>query len=170
MTITYVSKGITRLDLEDTHNHGYMVRITRDGQRFSAYFSDKKCGGKRKAKKLAQESYEQMVKEHGPANHQSCLNRLTKRNNSGHVGVHIAKSTDTRWSGSEYKAYCASWVVEDGRRQKIAFSWNRYGKAKALECAIYARKHLSTDRSAVVKAVEAKLKRKQATKKTAKRG
>ncbi len=167
MPITYAGPGITRLDLEDTHNHGFMVRIFREGQRYSAYFSDKKCGGKRKAKKMAQECYDKMVAEHGPANRKSCFNRVTNRNSTGIVGVHIAKNVDHRWSGESYQAYCASWVSEDGSRPKLAFSWKRYGKAKALEYAIYARKHLTTDRAAVIAAVEAKAKRAKPTKKKA---
>ncbi len=59
-----------------------MVRIFREGQRYSAYFSDKKCGGKRKAKKMAQECYDKMVAEHGPANRKSCFNRVTNRNST----------------------------------------------------------------------------------------
>ncbi len=160
MAISYAGPGITRLDLDESRNRGFMVRLLRKGKRYSAYFADSKCGGKRNAKKMAQEWYQQMLSKLGPANNRSCLNLLTARNTTGVVGVHIAVSTDTRWSGGTYKAYCSSWVLESGKRQKIAFSWKRYGKAKALEYAIYARKHRLTDRSAIVKAVDARLKRK----------
>jgi hypothetical protein len=154
MGITYAGRGITRLDLEDSHNFGYMVRIFRNGQRFSAYFSDRKCGGKRNAKKQAQECYEKLVAKHGPANRQSCLNKITARNTTGVVGIHIATSTDTRWSGGTYKAYCASWINDDGSRGKLAFSWKKYGKKAAMEYAMYAREHRLENRNAVVTAVD----------------
>jgi hypothetical protein len=166
MAVSYAGPGITRLDLEDTHNHGFMVRLFREGKRYSAYFADSKCGGKRNAKKMAQEWYQEMLAKLGPANNKGCLDRLTERNTTGIVGVHIAVSTDTRWAGGTYKAYCSSWVLESGKRQKIAFSWKRYGKAKALEYAIYARKHRLTDRTAIVKAVDSRLKRKAGSKAT----
>ncbi len=160
MAISYAGPGITRLDLEETHNRGFIVRMFRKGKRYSAYFSDAKCGGKRNAKKMAQACYQEMLAKHGPANNRGCLDLLTDRNTTGIVGVHIAVSTDTRWSGGTYKAYCSSWVLEDGKRQKIAFAWKRYGKAKALEYAVYARKHRLTSRDAVIKAVDASRKRK----------
>lgn len=159
MTITYAGPGITRLDIEESANRGYMVRICRNGKRYSAYFSDAKCGGKRNAKRLAKQRYDELCEKHGPANRKSCLNKVTTRNSTGVVGVHVAASTDTRWAGETYKAYCASWVTDDGRRQKIAFSWRRYGKAKAFELACHARKKRSLDRNAIVAAVESKLKK-----------
>jgi hypothetical protein len=45
------SKGISRIDSGSTH--GWFVRGYRNGWTYSKLFSDRKCGGKGKAKALA---------------------------------------------------------------------------------------------------------------------
>jgi hypothetical protein len=165
MPIQYAGPGITRLDLPEVYRYGYMVRICRNGEKHSAFFSDRKFGGKRNAKKAAQAQYAEFIEKYGPTPREGTRNKLTARNSTGIVGVHIAETVDHRWSGAIYKAYCAAWVDEEGRRKKIAFSWDRYGKNAALEMARYARQHLTTNRAAIVKAVEAKLKRRAVKKK-----
>ncbi len=142
-----VAKGITRFDLEN--RRGYMVRIARSGNRVHQYFSDSKYGGKRKALAAAKAAYADLLEEMGPAEN-STRDKLTSRNTTGVVGVHVAYSQDNRYPGCEYYAHCASWVTEDGRREKASFAWNKYGQEEALELAILARQHQLTDRDQVV--------------------
>ncbi len=144
-----VGHGITRFEDVPTHSNGFMVRLCRSGERVSEFFSDNTSGGIRKAKKKAMDRYQQLLKEYGPAKDRPTKDLLTHRNSTGHVGVHIAKSVDNRWSGAEYFAYCASWNSLEGKRQKIAFSWNRYGKALAYEMACYARSNEICDRAKI---------------------
>ncbi len=142
-----VAKGITRFDLEN--RRGYMVRIARSGNRIHQYFSDSKYGGKRKALAAAKSAYEELLEELGPAEN-STRDKLTSRNTTGVVGVHVAYSQDNRYPGCEYYAYCASWVTEDGKREKASFAWNKYGEDQALQLAILARQQQITDREQVV--------------------
>jgi hypothetical protein len=150
VTTKTVSTGITRFDLEDRKVHGFMVRISRKGKRFNQFFSDKQCGGKRKARKAADNRYAELLEEYGPIV-SSTKGRLTSRNSTGVVGVHIAHSADSRWPDCEYWAYCASWVDDDGSRRKISFGWNKYGEDESLELATIARTKEITDREAVLK-------------------
>lgn len=57
-------RGISRIDQEEKKNHGWFVRLMRDGQRYNAFFADKKSGGKAKALALAKKAYAAMVQEH----------------------------------------------------------------------------------------------------------
>lgn len=145
MTTKTVATGITRFDLEDKNAHGFMVRICRKGRQINEFFSDGRCGGKRKARKAADERYAELLEEHGPAE-TSIKGRLTSRNTTGKVGIHVARSFDKRWPNCEYWAYCASWVQDGGARGKINFSWNKYGEQEAWDLACLAREHESKDR------------------------
>jgi hypothetical protein len=57
-------KGVSRIDQEEKNNHGWFVRLMRDGERYSAFFADKKNGGKGKALALAKKAYAAMVRDH----------------------------------------------------------------------------------------------------------
>lgn len=142
--------GITRFEDEPSHSNGYMVRICRQGKHVNEFFSDGNYGGKRKAKLIAQARYQELCDTLGPPNNRAAKDRLTHRNTTGKVGVHIAHHVDARWPTSEYYAYCASWVTDDGVRQKISFSWKKHGKAVALELATIARDKQLTDREQVL--------------------
>ncbi|MEO9590704.1 transcriptional regulator [Rhodopirellula bahusiensis] len=156
-TATTVAPGITRV--EKNNSKGYVVRVCRDGVRNSEYYSDKMCGGKRKALQLAKQSHAALLEVLGPANN-STKDKLTSRNTTGKVGVHLAHSVDNRYPGCEYQAYCASWKTEDGRRQKISFAFNRYGEDEAWELACIARDRETVDREEVIAVRERQLKRK----------
>lgn len=156
--------GITRFELETSRSHGYLVRICRDGEKTSEFFADARHGGKRKAKKVAQQRYAELCEKLGPANTRATKNLLTDRNSTGTVGVHIAHSIDSRWEKCEYTSYCASWIKADGERQKISFSWTKYGKENAFELACIARKLESKDRAAIVKLHERRVARRKPAK------
>ncbi len=143
--------GITRFELDTSRSHGYLVRICRNGNKSSEFFSDQKYGGKRNAKRMAKQRYSELCEQLGPANHQPTKGLVTKRNTSGTVGVHIAHSIDSRWKNCEYTSYCASWIAANGDRQKISFSWNKHGELAAYELACLARKLESNDRAAILK-------------------
>ena len=138
-----------------------MVRICRKGKRINEFFSDTRYGGKRKARKAADVRYNELCEQLGPVE-PATKNKITSRNETGKVGVHIAHLVDNRYSNCEYFAYCASWVTEDGKRAKINFSWNKYGEAEAWELACYVRDREISDRELVIKGYN---RREQARKK-----
>jgi hypothetical protein len=149
-----VTKGITRFEPETGARVGFLVRICRNGKRINEFFADKAYGGKRKSLVAAEARYAELIAQYGPSNQHTTRDILTDRNTTGYVGVHLAKSVDTIWSNNEYFAYCASWVDEDKRRRKIAFSISKHGKKGALELAVLARKKRSTDREKLVSLYE----------------
>jgi hypothetical protein len=148
-----VAKGITRFEDEPHNSNGFLVRICRQGNHVNQFFSDKTCGGKRKARQAAEQRYQELLEEYGPAE-TSVKGRLTARNSTGVVGVHVAQGIDSRWPDSETWAYCASWVNDDGTRGKISFSWKKYGEKKAMQLAKIARQHETTDRVFILSVFE----------------
>jgi len=162
-----VSPGITRFDVEGSTVRGYMVRICRNGKRISEFFSDARCGGKRKAFQAAQESYQYLLGVMGPIVSPT-RNKITRRNTSGKVGVHAAHSTDSRYPNSDTWSYCASWVTNDRKRMKVSFSWIKYGEDVAWELACLAREKLINERERVVTLYENRERRKAAKLKAAK--
>ncbi len=152
--MTKAHKGITRIDYEGVATRGWMVRITRAGIRKQQFFNDRVLGGKAKSFKAAKECYASWAAAAGPI--KTTRNQKTSRNSSGKVGVHLVRNVDARWVNAESFGYCASWVLEDGTRQKLSFAWKRYGKKMAWELACLAREKELTDRAMVIAAFEKK--------------
>lgn len=154
-----IQTGITRFDIVDRGTLGYMVRISRNGKKHNRFFSDKEYGGKRKALVAAREHYEKMVSKLPAAKTSKGI--MSVRNKSGQVGVHLAVNPSTCWSDVEYSSYVASWKSEDGRRKKISFSVEKYGKKKARAFAVIARENELTDRARIERLFESQSKRKK---------
>ncbi len=141
-------KGFARVDSESTNSHGWLVRILRGTERRSRFFSDKTHGGKAKSKKRAEECYQGWVAEMEPP--LSTRDKITKRNSSGVVGVHLATESDPRYKDCQYVSYVASWMTESRQRCNIRFLVNKYGKKNALALATIAREKKCIDRDKVV--------------------
>jgi hypothetical protein len=170
-----VSPGITRFEVEGSTVRGYLVRMRRNGSNVSEFYSDADYGGKRNALVVAKEAYQKLLKKMGPIVSPT-KNRLTNRNTSGQVGVHTAYSVDNRYPNSQSWSYCASWISDDGKREKISFSFAKYGQEVAWELACLARQKMISNRERVValyesgakpKAVSAKAPAKKASVKKA---
>ncbi len=141
-------KGFARVDSESTNSHGWLVRILRGTERRSRFFSDKTHGGKAKSKKKAEACYQSWVAEMEPPI--STRDKITKRNSTGVVGVHLATESDPRYTDCQYVSYVASWMSEDRVRRNIRFLVNKYGKKNALALATLARENQCTDREKVI--------------------
>lgn len=165
-----VEAGITRFDIDERGTHGFMVRISRQDQKFNRFFSDKEYGGKRKALLAARSHYQELKTELPPA--RTSKDVKSARNKTGRVGVHLAVNPSETWEDVEYSSYVASWKTEEGKRQKISFSVQKYGKKKAFELACIARSNETTDRKWVEKqqaAGKGKAAKKSPKKKVAKK-
>lgn len=165
-------KGFARVDSEATQTHGWLVRILRGTERRSRFFSDKAHGGKAKSKKQAEECYQAWVAEMAPP--LSAVNKVTKRNSSGTVGVHMATESDARYPDCKYVSYIASWKSEDGKRCNVRFLISKYGKKAAYTLAKIAREKKISDRDKLIAIYEKthgplKLTRKVRTSKAAKK-
>lgn len=152
-----VERGITRYDIDEQGTYGYMMRISRNGEHTNEFFSDKNHKGKRKALQAARARYRELVDSLPPP--KTTKGVKTARNQTGVVGVHLAVCESIY--GEEYSSYCASWKTPDGKRNKISFSFKKYGKKKAWEMACLARQVESTDREKVEKLHLTRRKKKQ---------
>jgi len=76
----------------------------------------------------------------------STRDKVTKRNATGAVGVHLATETDARYPDCQYVSYVASWMTEGGKRRNIRFLVSKYGKKAALTLAKLARQKQLADR------------------------
>jgi hypothetical protein len=164
-----VQAGITRFDIQPRGTKGYMVRISRKGEMHNKFFSDKECGSKTKALKMARTFYNKLLKQLPPPSTSKGV--MSTRNSTGHVGVHLAVNPSEYWEDVEYSSYVASWKSEKGERRKISFSVQKYGKRKALALAVIAREKGLKDREKVEQIFErsAGSTKKKAKKKSAKR-
>ena len=152
-----VERGITRYDIEEQGTYGYMMRISRGGEHTNEFFSDKNYKGKRNALAAARVRYKELVETLPPP--KTTKGVKTARNQTGVVGVHLAVCESIY--GEEYSSYCASWKTADGKRNKISFSFKKYGKQKAWEMACLARGLETTDRAKVEKLYNTRKKKKQ---------
>jgi len=141
-------KGITRIDYQGISTRGWMVRLTRQGKRQQHFFNDRQYGGKAASLRAAKACYSKLVKESPQI--QTARGRKTHRNTTGKVGVHLVKNVDPRWKNAESYAYCASWIDTKGKRRKISFAWNRYGKKHAWNLACLARERQISDRQRLI--------------------
>lgn len=132
-------RNISRVDQEEKHQHGYLVRVTRDGEMHQKFFSDSAHGGKRAALRAAKEHRDELLEQHPPAERGSMFDRRTSRNTSGHAGVSRVRS---KRKGQYYDAWQASWVLPSGRRVARKFNFSPTGRSEraAKRLAIKARR------------------------------
>jgi hypothetical protein len=142
-------RGLTRIDHPPKKTHGWMVRLIRGTVKEHQFFSDKKYGGKRKARDAAAERYAELLKTAPPPT--PVKNRRTTRNKTGKVGVRLAHDVGRRSPGNEYYSYVAFWTQADGRPKTIKFSTHKYGEESAFLHACLARDHEVAEREDVEK-------------------
>ena len=153
-------RGYSRVDSET--QKGWLVRIKRGDVRRSKFVSDSAYGGKRKSENAAKQIYQEWMEELPEP--ETSQDKLGKRNTSGVVGVHYARDVDGRYPDCIYEYYIASWKTADGRRAKIRFSFNKWGKKACFEMACIAREHRLTDLDQVTSLYE-RTKKKSSKKK-----
>jgi len=130
-------KGICRIDQPEKRNHGWFIRITRKGKCYSAFCSDRKCGGKSNGLIKAKAIYTKMAKAHPPMSRREFAQVVRRPNKTGIPGVtKLIKLVQ----GKKYSFWLATWSPKPGVVAKKAFSVGRYGDVKAKKLAIQARK------------------------------
>lgn len=128
-------RNITRFAYESTGFKGWRVSITRFGETFTQYFSDKKCGGAKKSLARAEACREWLDQRLNKAETVTKVKRATK----GHViGVSCITPPPTR-SGKVNLVWLASWP-ENGKRVVIKFPTKKHGAKQARQMAINVRK------------------------------
>ncbi|MDR1304929.1 MAG: hypothetical protein LBK76_06860 [Verrucomicrobiales bacterium] len=129
--------GVCRIDQPQKHNHGYYVRLTRNGKRFAKFFSDRTHGGKENALVVAVEYYAGLDQKYARMPRKAFAQIARRKNKTGILGVSkITKDV----KGRVYSFWQATWSPVPGEVAKKAFSIKKYGDEKAKQLAIKARK------------------------------
>lgn len=128
---------ITRMDHGNTH--GWWVRVYKDSKPVeSKLFSDGVHGGKMKAKLLAQEHRDKVVKKnkivpvHMRKTHEHSVDR---RSTSGMVGVTLSVAD----KAGSLRVHWSARFMEKGRQRNVSFSVRKYGYEGAYRKALRAR-------------------------------
>ncbi|HXT38791.1 MAG TPA: hypothetical protein VN887_02090 [Candidatus Angelobacter sp.] len=132
--------GISRIDQPAKHNHGYFVRLQRQGIIHSAFFSDKQYGGRKNALLAAHLHVLKLRKKFGPPVRRPrrwWAEIPRRKSRSGIVGVH---PTTLRREGRARKYWMATWSPEPYKAVRRVFSVSRHGERKARSLAIRARR------------------------------
>jgi hypothetical protein len=130
-------RGVSRIDQPEKHNHGYYVRLTRNGKRFAKFYSDRAYGGKEQALAEALKYYAELDNKYPRMPRQLFAQIARRKNRAGLLGVSkITKHVQ----GSKYTFWQATWSPETGKIAKKSFSVKKYGDDHAKELALRARK------------------------------
>lgn len=128
-------RNITRFAYESTGFKGWRVSITRHGEIFTEYFSDKKYGGPKKSLAAAQEALEWLQKRLSKAD---AITKVKKAPAGRVIGVTQITTPPTR-SGKTSTVWVASWS-ENGKRMVTKFPETKHGKRGARQKAVAVRK------------------------------
>ncbi len=98
-------KNISRIDQPSKNTFGWFVRIRRDGNKISRFFSDGKFGGRDNALKSAQNFRDKNLSEwHYFAKNPDRAMHLGKESNIGYPGISYCVKSKTR-NGENYKEH-----------------------------------------------------------------
>jgi hypothetical protein len=129
--------GICRIDQPDKHNHGFFVRVQRRGKIHSAFFTDFKHGGRRRALAAAQRHHRKLLKQLKPMNRRRWAELRRRKGSSGIIGVQ--RLVD--WGSWPIRTYWkATWSPKPHVVRRKQFSVRKFGAKKAKQLAIRARR------------------------------
>ena len=132
--------GICRIDQPEKHNHGYFVRLQRNGKIHSAFFPDKRYGGKAQALIAAQQHHQKLLEKFGLTKQLSRRRWAEIRRRKGLSGIHgVQKVIDRRFTPPRIY-WKATWSPEPYVVRKQQFSVRKHGAQRAKLLAIRARK------------------------------
>ncbi len=132
--------GVSRIDQAAKRTHGFFVRLQRRGKTHSAFFTDQKYGGRKRALAAAQKHYRKLLAKWGPPvrNQRRRWAEIRRRKgSSGIVGLQLKR---VRRHGEVRKYWVATWSPKPYVSQHKEFSVWRYGSKKARQLAVRARR------------------------------
>ncbi|CAN5428585.1 MAG: hypothetical protein ACR2GW_12765 [Pyrinomonadaceae bacterium] len=132
-------RHISRIDQYKKNQHGWWVRIHRDGRMIHKFFSDYAHGGSEgRALSEAKKYRDALLVLYPKPEHGNMFNRPNSRNKGNPPGVH---KTHSLKRGYSYNVWQAGYLLPDGTRVNRKFHFSDTGRseeeAKAL--AIKAR-------------------------------
>ncbi len=132
------TRGIARIDQREKHNHGFFVRLQRNGIVHSAFFADKSYGGKRRAFRAAQKHFRRLEKKYQPMTRRMWAELLRRKGKTGIIGV---RRVVVRRPGQPRRVYWqANWSPRPHLVRRRVFSVRKFGERKAKALAIMARR------------------------------
>lgn len=132
--------GICRIDQLEKHNHGFFVRAQRNGKIHSAFFADKKHGGRAAALAAAQLHYPKLLLKLGLPRQKSRRWWAEIRRRKGSCSIVGVQRMVVRRYGKVRKYWKATWSPEPYVVARKVFSVQKYGSRKARRLAIRARR------------------------------
>jgi hypothetical protein len=129
-------KNVFRIDIEpseenpDRHpTHGWQVRIKRQKEQHTKYFSDKRHGGREAALETAVEYRDELLEEL-PDPMDAARRSAEARSTTGVIGLNFCWKDDG--SGTPKPYVQLSWVEEDSRRRSAAYSVRKWNLRRAV--------------------------------------
>jgi hypothetical protein len=132
--------GISRIDQPAKRTHGFFVRLQRQGKTNSAFFTDRRHGGRKLALAAAQKYYRKLLAKFGPPVRKRRRRQAEIRKPKGSPGVVGVRKVTVRRHGEIRNFWAAIWSPKPHViRQKLFSVW-MYGSKKARQLAIRARR------------------------------
>lgn len=132
--------GICRIDQPAKHNHGFFVRLARRGKIHSAFFSDKKHGGRKLAFAAAQKHYRKLRIRLGEPKNNSRQFWATRQRRKGVSGILGVQKLVDRRGRKPMIVWKATWSPKPYVVRCMQFSVRKHGAKRAKQLAIRARK------------------------------
>lgn len=138
------NKGISRIDSGSTH--GWFVRGYKNGKTYSKLFSDRKCGGKRKALQAATDYRDELFEELESIPKKPRRRRVVFRDSRNKTGVlGVTRTTRVGPNGTKNESFSVSWRPEPGKQKCTSFSIRKYGEKKAFKMAVAHRRKMMSE-------------------------
>ena len=133
--------GVSRIDQPSHRTHGFFARVCYQGGIYSAFFADKKYGGKRIALAAAQQFQTELRRRLGMPGARSRRWNAEVVRRRGRSGIHgVRRVVMTNSLGYRLKYWTAQWSPARRVYRKKQFSIRKYGEERAKELAIRARR------------------------------
>lgn len=131
--------GICRIDQPTHRTHGFFVRVARKGKIHSAFFTDRKHGGKAAALVAAQQHRQQLLAKLGLPQRMSRRDWAEIRRRKGSSNVVGVQKVISRRGKQPLTYWKATWSPEPKVVRRKWFSVKKYGAREAKRLAIQAR-------------------------------
>ncbi len=134
-------KGISRIDHEGKHTHGWYVRVCFDRKIHAKFFSDASNGGKEKALRKAVKHRNDLEKQLGKPRTDRIVVVSSTRNTTGVIGVQRTIRQTKLKDGAVLAGavFEVTWSPEPSAIRKTSFSIEKYGEEGAFLKAVEFR-------------------------------
>lgn len=134
-------KNISRIDSNDTH--GWFLRMYRDGDTYSKFFSDSRYQGKEEALQAAIDykcRFEAKYPAHTSPLTKGFRDKPQKNNSTGVVGVSETFIRSRGRGQRKIPCFAVSWRPKPNLARTKKFSIEKYGRDEAFQMAVEFRK------------------------------